>query len=151
MEPVSLHGQSGTFSRSNKPRADLRYGTYYPSRPNWPIFKVKRAPEQTSVKTLAMELVGPNGQYNPFSRRPLRPYLWSQLALTAKRTHFQGQTNPGARTSIKTLAMEPVGPHGQNGPFSKSNEPGAEFVKTLTMEPVGPHGQNILFSRSNES
>jgi len=27
------------------------------------------------------------------------------------------------RTSIKTLSMEPVDPHGQNGPFSRSNEP----------------------------
>jgi len=26
--------------------------------------------------------------------RPLRPYLWSQLALTAKTSHFQGQTIP---------------------------------------------------------
>jgi len=26
------------------------------------------------------------------SGRPLRPYLWSQLALMAKTTHFQGQT-----------------------------------------------------------
>ena len=29
-------------------------------------------------------------------RRPLRPYIWSQLALTAKPAHFQGQTIPRA-------------------------------------------------------
>jgi len=28
--------------------------------------------------------------------RTLRPYLWSQLAVTAKTDHFQGQTIPGA-------------------------------------------------------
>jgi len=28
--------------------------------------------------------------------RPLRPLLWSQLALTAKTTHFEGQTSPRA-------------------------------------------------------
>jgi len=27
---------------------------------------------------------------------PLRPYLWSQLGLTAKTTHFQSQTIGGA-------------------------------------------------------
>jgi len=28
--------------------------------------------------------------------RPLRPFLWSQLAFTAKTPHFQGQMNPEA-------------------------------------------------------
>ncbi|KAG5612765.1 hypothetical protein H5410_024046 [Solanum commersonii] len=48
--------------------------------------------------------------------------------------HFQGQTSPGAEfrphfcqkflwTSVKTLAMELVGPHGRNNPFSRSNKP----------------------------
>ncbi|KAG5608038.1 hypothetical protein H5410_019319 [Solanum commersonii] len=63
--------------------------------------------------------------------------------------------------------MEPVGHHGHNGLFSKSNDPRSRFigysefrryfrqifawtfVKTLAMEPVGHHGQNIPFSRSN--
>ncbi|KAG5581225.1 hypothetical protein H5410_051852 [Solanum commersonii] len=26
-------------------------------------------------------------------------------------------------TSVKTLVMEPLGPHGKTGPFSSSNEP----------------------------
>ncbi|KAH0664622.1 hypothetical protein KY285_025828 [Solanum tuberosum] len=66
--------------------------------------------------------------------RPLRLYLWIQLALTAKMTHFQGQTSPSAEfrpyfcqnftwTSVENLSMEPVVPHGQNRPFSRSNEP----------------------------
>ncbi|KAG5569107.1 hypothetical protein H5410_058873 [Solanum commersonii] len=123
----------------------------------------------TSVKTLPMELVGPHGQNDPFSRskipgspwifgdpefdlifakilpgRPLRPYLWSQLALTDQNGPFSRSNDPGAKsmeflviqnsrphfcqnftwTSVKTLPMEPVGPHSQNGPFSRSNDPG---------------------------
>ncbi|KAG5568904.1 hypothetical protein H5410_064067 [Solanum commersonii] len=84
--------------------------------------------------------------------RPLRPYLQSQLAVTAKKAHFQGQVIPEA---------EPVGTYGQNGLFSRSNDPRSRIltlflpnfswtsVKTLPMEPVGPYGQNGPFSRSN--
>ncbi|KAH0646397.1 hypothetical protein KY284_034281 [Solanum tuberosum] len=130
----------------------LTYGASWPSRPKRPIFKVKRSPEHnsdhifawTSIKTLPIEPVSPNGQNVTFSksndpgteiqnsnlifakilpRRPLTPYLWSQFALTAKTAHFQGQTIPRAEfpphfyqnltwTSIKTLPIEPVGPHG---------------------------------------
>ncbi|KAG5593545.1 hypothetical protein H5410_044059 [Solanum commersonii] len=137
----------------------------WPSRPKRLIFKVKRAPEQFkdvlviqnfdhifadifhgSVKTLAMD---PDG-------------------LTAKTAHFQGQTilenvheffdDPEFRPSfcqkfswtfVKTLAMEFVGPDGQNGPFLRSNDPQSRnsnvifakkftctSVKTLTMEPA---------------
>uniref|UniRef100_M1DKS9 Uncharacterized protein n=1 Tax=Solanum tuberosum TaxID=4113 RepID=M1DKS9_SOLTU len=53
----------------------------------------------------------------------------SQLALTAKTSHYEGQMCPKSRT----LAMDPVG------------------VKTLDMEPVGPHGPNDPFSRLNNS
>ncbi|KAG5627716.1 hypothetical protein H5410_012934, partial [Solanum commersonii] len=107
---------------------DLSYGASWFRRPNRPIFKVKRALEQnsdmtfaktnswTSVKSLVMEAVGPNGQIGPFSRsnesqssygvswsrRPNQPVfkvkraleqLWSQLVPMAKPTHFQGQTS----------------------------------------------------------
>ncbi|KAG5613726.1 hypothetical protein H5410_013550, partial [Solanum commersonii] len=156
--------------------ADLSYGASWPSRPQRPIFNVKRTSEQTSVKTLPMELVGPHGQSGPFSRsnnsdfifaeilrgRLLRPYLWIQLAFTAKTAHFQGQTNPRASKPpilpIFTLPIEPVGPHGQNGPFLRSTDPRSRIpisflpkilltsVNTLTLEPVGPHGQNGPFS-----
>ncbi|KAG5568908.1 hypothetical protein H5410_064071 [Solanum commersonii] len=50
--------------------------------------------------------------------RPFIPYLWSQLALTAKTAHCQGQTIPRA-----DFTYEAVGPHGQNDPFSRSNDP----------------------------
>ncbi|KAG5582364.1 hypothetical protein H5410_052991 [Solanum commersonii] len=58
------------------------------------------------LKTLAMELVGPDNQDIPFSRSneprcrqtPYFAYFW-------------------------TLAMEQVGPNGQNGPIPWSNDP----------------------------
>ncbi|KAG5600581.1 hypothetical protein H5410_031951 [Solanum commersonii] len=58
--------------------------------------------------------------------------------------------------------MEPVSHHGQNEPFSRSNEPRSgiptsfflkltwESVKTLVIELVGHHGQNNPFPWSNE-
>ncbi|KAG5591236.1 hypothetical protein H5410_041750 [Solanum commersonii] len=63
--------------------------------------------------------------------------------------------------------MELVGPEGQTGAFSSSNEPQSRIfgfdisaffcrnfswtpVKTLVMEPVGPEGQTGAFSSSNE-
>ncbi|KAG5578655.1 hypothetical protein H5410_058789 [Solanum commersonii] len=52
---------------------------------------------------------------------------------------------------VMTLSMEAVVPHGQNGLFSRSNDPRKKAsIKTLAMEIVGPHGQNSPFSRSNE-
>ncbi|KAG5600586.1 hypothetical protein H5410_031956 [Solanum commersonii] len=155
-----------------------RRPSYGVSCPRWlkqPIFKVKGAPEQlvtmaktshfqsemsptvvngifgdlelrchlgqifswTSVITLAMEPVGPDRQNGPFSRSndPLsRPYLGSELAMTAKPSQFQGQMSLRAEflchfcqifswTSMKTLATEPVGHDSQNGPFSRTNKP----------------------------
>ncbi|KAG5582351.1 hypothetical protein H5410_052978 [Solanum commersonii] len=96
----------------------------------------------TSVKTLTMEEVGPYGQNNLFSRsydpwsriplsylqkkingRPLRHLICSQLALMKQTTHFQGSIFKFKRapeqTSVKTLAMEPIDPDGQNDPFSR--------------------------------
>ncbi|KAG5612766.1 hypothetical protein H5410_024047 [Solanum commersonii] len=75
-------------------RSNLSYGASWTLRPKWPIFKVKRAPEQ----------------------------LLSQLALTDKTTHYKGQTSNETGTFVKTLDMELVGPHGQNNTFSRSNE-----------------------------
>ncbi|KAG5578685.1 hypothetical protein H5410_049312 [Solanum commersonii] len=51
--------------------------------------------------------------------------------------------------------MEPVGFHGLNGPFTRSNEPQSRATwtsaKTLAIEPVGHHGQNGPFTRSNST
>ncbi|KAG5568921.1 hypothetical protein H5410_064084 [Solanum commersonii] len=86
--------------------------------------------------------------------RLLGPYVWNLLALTAKTTQYKDQTIPEqfTWTSIKRLPLETVGPHGQNGPFSRSNDPRSSWtsVKTLPMEPVGCHGQNGPFSKSND-
>ncbi|KAG5607812.1 hypothetical protein H5410_029304 [Solanum commersonii] len=64
--------------------------------------------------------------------------------------------------------MEPVGHHGQNGTFKRSNEPLHEIllfpefryhfcqkiiwtsIKTLAMDPICHHGHNGPFKRSNE-
>ncbi|KAG5578694.1 hypothetical protein H5410_049321 [Solanum commersonii] len=79
---------------------------------------------------------------------PLRPYIWSLLVTTTKTAHLQGQSNSKAvkppilqiivfysprhfMTSVKTLAMEPVGRHGQNGPFTKTNKPKARKLAIL--------------------
>ncbi|KAG5582345.1 hypothetical protein H5410_052972 [Solanum commersonii] len=157
MEPVVPDGQNGLFSRSNDPRS---------KNFSW-----------MSFKTLAMELAVPNGQNGPFSRS--NKTRSSQLALTVKTAHFQGQTIPGADLSYGASC-----PDGQNESFSRSNEPrsklwirlalmakmthfqgqtipGVELrrhfcqnfswtsVKILAMEPVVPDGQNSPFSRSN--
>ncbi|KAG5574358.1 hypothetical protein H5410_054492 [Solanum commersonii] len=175
MEPVGPHGQNDPFSRLNKPRSGK------------PLFC------QFSYAIVHGFFGDPNVRppfyAKNFHGRPLRPFLWSQLAITTKTAHFEGQTNPGAVnplfcqfsyaivhgffgdpksqlaittrtahfknqttpekvnplfcqfscsivhrffsnpkfrpkicqnfswTSIKTLAMEQVDPHGQNGPF----------------------------------
>ncbi|KAG5576420.1 hypothetical protein H5410_056554 [Solanum commersonii] len=152
MDLVDLNRQAGPFSWSNKSRRrfptpffpknfvdvrqDLSYGSSWSRRANWPIFKVKRSPEQISDVifakifvevhqdlnygagwsrwTLAMEPVGPDGQTD----------------------HFQGETGPEAVhgsfgypdichyflwMSVKTLGMEPVAFDGQASPFPKSN------------------------------
>ncbi|KAG5582368.1 hypothetical protein H5410_052995 [Solanum commersonii] len=98
--------------------------------------------------------------------------------MTAKTSHFQGQTslrvdNPPILhifMSVKTLAMEPVVPEGQNDSFSRLNKPlsspwiigDPDFrhhfcqnlswtsLKTLAMELVGLDGQNNSFSMSND-
>ncbi|KAG5569105.1 hypothetical protein H5410_058871 [Solanum commersonii] len=271
MDPFVPHGKTAHFKVKRSPEQlkfnldickYLTYGASCPSRPNRPTFKVRRSPDQASIKTLPMERLALRGQKRPilgqaihgrvnlpfyrfscaivhgifgdpkflphfaktllgrplrpylwsqlaltgktayllgqtipgavqgligdpefrphfsqnFTGRPLRPYLWSQLALTAKMAHFKGQTIPEAgkplicRTSVKTLPVKPVGPHGQNSPFLRSNDPRSSWpsrpkrpilkvkrspkqtsVKTLPLEPVGPHSQNGLFSRSNDS
>ncbi|KAG5569106.1 hypothetical protein H5410_058872 [Solanum commersonii] len=137
MELVEPHGQNGPISRLNDPRSriptsflpkyyldvrsDHTYGASWPSRPKRPIFKVIWNFDPIFPKILP--------------RRPLRHFLWSQLTLTAKMAHFQGNgifSDPKFRphfcqnitwTSVRTLPMELVVPLGQKGPFSRSNDP----------------------------
>ncbi|KAG5598312.1 hypothetical protein H5410_029682 [Solanum commersonii] len=152
---LALTAKTTHFLDQTIPRAGKSpfYQFSWPSPPKQPIFMVKRSPEQS----LPMEPVSPHGQNNPFSGlnnprsrslpgRLLRPYLWRQLALTAKTAYFQGQMipravhgifgNPEFRphfwqkftwTFVKTLPMEPVGPYGQNGPFLRSNDPRSRY------------------------
>ncbi|KAG5582383.1 hypothetical protein H5410_053010 [Solanum commersonii] len=72
-----------------------------------------------------------------------------------KTTHFEDQTSSGAGQTPILPIFEPIGPDGQKGPSTRSNEPQSRiilwmFVKTLAMELVGLDGQNGPFSRSNE-
>ncbi|KAG5593562.1 hypothetical protein H5410_044076 [Solanum commersonii] len=117
-------------------RKDLSYGAIRPSQKKWLIFKVKRSSEQ-SIDFLVIknyDLIFAKNLHGC----PLRPYLSSQLSLMAKTAYLQGQTNPGSEfrphfcqnftwTSVKTLAIEPIGPHGKNGQFSRSYEPQRTF------------------------
>ncbi|KAG5607806.1 hypothetical protein H5410_029298 [Solanum commersonii] len=93
----------------------------------------------TSVKTFAMETIGHHTQTDPFTRSNNPRNSWSlqpkQLICKVKRS--PEQVNPHfddlefgrhfcqnfTWTFIKTLIMEPVNQHGQNGPFTRCNEP----------------------------
>ncbi|KAG5569108.1 hypothetical protein H5410_058874 [Solanum commersonii] len=132
MEPDVPNGQNDPFSRSNDHRCK--------KSPNFAYFR-------NFDLIFAKNLPG----------RLLRRYLWSQLALMAKTAHFQGQMNseqftiffgdPEFRpyfcktftwTSVKTLSMELVGPHGQNGPFSRSNKPRSSYGASWPSRPKQP-------------
>ncbi|KAG5582350.1 hypothetical protein H5410_052977 [Solanum commersonii] len=101
MEPVGPDGQNNLFSRSNEHQSSpcifgvLEFWRHFCQKISW-----------TSIKTFVIEPVGPHDQNIPFSRsydprsRISTSFLpkffmdlWSQLALTAKTTHFQGQTS----------------------------------------------------------
>ena len=90
-----------------------------------------------------------------FCGRPSRPCICIRLTLTVYLTHFEGQTSPEASillilmifvcffgwsglrhqkcqiflwTSVKTISMLPVGPHGSSDPFWRSNKPQNEHT-----------------------
>ncbi|KAG5613951.1 hypothetical protein H5410_013775 [Solanum commersonii] len=87
-----------------------------------------------------MERVYPYGQTGPISS----PWIFG---VPEFRHQFVQKLSC---TSVKTLVMELVGPHGKIGLFSRSNElqNRCHFyqkiswtsVKTLAIESVGPHG-----------
>ncbi|KAG5598147.1 hypothetical protein H5410_039379 [Solanum commersonii] len=171
IEPVGPHGQNSPFSRFNKPRSS--YGVSWPSQPKRPIFKVKRASEQNSNFIFA----------ETFHGRPLDLSYGASWRSRLKRPIFKvkraSEQPKNFINVVNTLSMEPVGPHGQNDPFSRSNDPrdvlsdlsyGASWpsqpkgpifkvkraskqtsVKTLVIEPIGPHSQNGPFSRLNKT
>jgi len=82
---------------------DHTYGASWPSRPKRPIFKVKLSSEQV------------NPQFCRFSCAIVHKFFGDPEL----RHHF---CDNFSWTSVKTLPMELVGPHGQNGPFSWSND-----------------------------
>ncbi|KAG5578700.1 hypothetical protein H5410_049327 [Solanum commersonii] len=163
IEHVGHHSQNGLFTRlnepwsnyganwsprpncpiyrSNVPKADLNYGISWSPRPKRPIYKVKCPLEQRwnqLVTTAKMTYL--QGQTN---HGQVKTLVTDQLVTQVKRAHLKGQTTPEA-------AMEPSSHHGQNFPFTRSNEHRSSTVKTLDMEPAGYHGQNVPFTMSNE-
>ena len=92
---------------------DLVYASGLPSRPIWPIWKVKQAPKRAYPSfrrfscAIANHFLGDpysevkNAKF--FCGRPSRPYLCIRLSLTARPTHFEGQTSPEA--SIPLISM----------------------------------------------
>ncbi|KAG5591694.1 hypothetical protein H5410_042208 [Solanum commersonii] len=129
-------------------------------------FQGQRSP-RTSIKTIVIKSVGPNGQTGPFSRSnepqsrqtsllPIFCMLYTMdfcFSWTFVKTLAIKRVNPTfanfcvlyspwifcnlkfqcdfcqnvSWTSVKTLAIELVGPEEQIGPFSRSNNPRAEF------------------------
>ncbi|KAG5568905.1 hypothetical protein H5410_064068 [Solanum commersonii] len=116
---------------------------------------VKRTPEQVNPPFCQFSCVIVHGIFGDPEFQPhfcqilpgrlLIPYLLSQLALIAKTAHYQNQTMSSGHGFLeiefdlifsKILQVHPlrsylwshVGPHGQNGPFSRSNDP----------EPINP-------------
>ncbi|KAG5600587.1 hypothetical protein H5410_031957 [Solanum commersonii] len=74
-------------------------------------------------------------------KSPLLPIF--HLFTMPKTAHFQSQMSPTlefrchlfqkfTRTSIKTLRIKLVGHHGQNGPFSRSNDPLSRLPHNLS-------------------
>ncbi|KAG5569182.1 hypothetical protein H5410_058948 [Solanum commersonii] len=135
-----------------------------------PIFKVKRAAEQlnspfcqflcaivhgyfgdpdfrchfclniswTSVKTLAMELVGPYKKIGPFLRFSMSFFPKNFMDIRQDLNYGAGWSRPANRHIFKvkrsperTLAMESVGPEGQTDPFSRSNDPRNRFLMSF--------------------
>uniref|UniRef100_A0A3Q7J2C7 Uncharacterized protein n=1 Tax=Solanum lycopersicum TaxID=4081 RepID=A0A3Q7J2C7_SOLLC len=96
---------------------DLVYASGWPSRPVRPILKVKRAPERAHPSfrrfscAIAHHFLGyldsdvKNAKF--FCGRLSRPWLCIRLALTARLTHFEGPTSPGASIPLISTIFIP--------------------------------------------
>ncbi|KAG5612767.1 hypothetical protein H5410_024048 [Solanum commersonii] len=117
MEQVGPHSQNVPFSRSNESRSS--YGVSSPSRQKCPIFKVKRDPNQVNPPFCQFSCAIVYGLYGDleFRSHVCQNFWW---------------------TSVKNIAMEPVGPHGQNIPFLRSNEPRSSYGVSWPLRPKHP-------------
>uniref|UniRef100_A0A3Q7GG31 Uncharacterized protein n=1 Tax=Solanum lycopersicum TaxID=4081 RepID=A0A3Q7GG31_SOLLC len=107
---------------------DLIYGVGLSARPKQSTFKVKRVLEiQNSDFIFVKYLHG----------CALRPYVWIWLVTTFSDFLFQKYT----QYSVKTLSIESIFHHGQNDPFSRSNDQNSEiiFAKNLHGHPLRPY------------
>ncbi|KAH0780403.1 hypothetical protein KY290_000001 [Solanum tuberosum] len=90
-------------------------------------FEGQTSPEKLAHTAKTVYFQGQTSPEHEFRPHFCQNFTWTsvkslpieQLSLTAKPAHFLGQKIPRA---VRTLAMEPIGTHGQNGPFAKSNE-----------------------------
>ncbi|KAG5593553.1 hypothetical protein H5410_044067 [Solanum commersonii] len=120
----------------------------------------------TFDKTIYMEPIGSLGQNDSFSRsnepRTSKPPILPIFMCYSSPFFYDTKFRPHFCQNFHgrpTLSMEPIGPYGKNGPFSRSNEPHSRIstsflpkfswtsVKTLAMDPVGPHIQKDPISR----
>ncbi|KAG5569185.1 hypothetical protein H5410_058951 [Solanum commersonii] len=102
MKPVGPNGKNNPFSRSNELRSGYEVG--WSLSENRPIFKLKRSSERVNPPFCQFSCAQVHGCFgDPDFRRHFRiNFLW---------------------TSIKTLAMEPIGHDGKADPISWSNNP----------------------------
>ncbi|KAG5608039.1 hypothetical protein H5410_019320 [Solanum commersonii] len=139
MEPVGHHGQNGHFKGQTIPGATLALVGHYSQNgqllrsnksrqvnPYFANFRVQYSPGDllftwTSIKTLDIE-----STWSPRTKRPIfkvkRVLVQSTGFISDLESHCHFRQK-FTWTYVKTLAMEPVGHHGHNGPFSKSNKP----------------------------
>ncbi|KAG5576418.1 hypothetical protein H5410_056552 [Solanum commersonii] len=116
-EMVGPDGKIGLFSRVHGSFGDPNFLHHFCKNISW-----------TSWKTLAMEPIGPNGFLTSFLlkffvdiRHDLSyEYIHGSFGDPYFRRHF---CQKFSWTSVKTLAMEMVGPDEQTGPFSRSVKP----------------------------
>ncbi|KAG5578702.1 hypothetical protein H5410_049329 [Solanum commersonii] len=124
----------------------------------WPklhIYKVKQSSEQNFdvifakytwnfIKTLAMESVGHHGQNGPFIRsNELRSSYGASWPQRQKRPNYKVKRY-SEQTSVKTLAMEPVGHHGHNSPFTRTND----FVRYSPGDLLETQNSDVIFAKN---
>jgi len=132
IEPVNPHGQKVLFKRWNVPKSR--------KTPNSCRFSY------VIIHGLLGDLDSDIIFAKIFCGRPLKPLLWSKLALTAKTSNFEDQICPGSgKPPFCQFSCAIV--HGLFDDLEFQNNLNQNFswtsIKTLAMEPVSPHGQNV--------
>ncbi|KAG5608026.1 hypothetical protein H5410_019307 [Solanum commersonii] len=107
MDSVSPQSLNIPFQGQTSPKPDkfpILPIFIWPSRPKCPILKVKQTPKQVNQSFCRFSCAIVHGHFGDLEFRP----------------HF---FKKNSWTSVRTLAMQPIDPYGQNVPFSRSNKP----------------------------